>query len=62
MAASPASMMMKENGAQFQISSSITVISAMLGSVSHIGLNSMPVMRLMRSLIGPLWYSSISAV
>ena len=44
-----------ENGAQFQISSSITVGSAMSGSVSHIGLKSMPERRLMRSLIGPLW-------
>ena len=48
-------MMMKENGVQFQISSSITVGSAMFGLVSHAGLNSMPVMRVMRSLIGPLW-------
>ena len=36
-------MMMNENGVQFQISSSVTVSSAMFGSVSHIGLNSMPV-------------------
>ena len=35
-------MMMKENGVQFQISSSITVGSAMLGLVSHIGLKSIP--------------------
>ena len=55
-------MMMKENGVQFQISRSITVGSAMLGLVSHMGLNSMPVMRVIRSLMGPLWYKSISPV
>ncbi len=55
-------MMMKENGVQFQISSSITVGSAISGLVSHVGLKSTPVKRLIRSLIGPLWYSSISAV
>ena len=55
-------MMMKENGVQFQISSSVTAASAMLASVSHATLNCVPVMRLMMSLTGPLWYSSISAV
>ena len=55
-------MMMNENGTQFQISSSMTVGSARSGFVSHIGLNSIPISRVMRSLIGPLWESSISAV
>jgi len=32
-------MMMKENGVQFQISSMLTVMSAICGSLSHDGLN-----------------------
>ena len=55
-------MMMKENGVQFQISSRPTVMSARCGSLSHDGLNSIPLRRVMTSLSGPLWYSIISAV
>ena len=51
----PASMMMKENGVQFQISSSVTAASAILASLSHATLNCVPETRLMMSLIGPLW-------
>ncbi len=55
-------MMMKENGVQFQISSSITAAKAKSGLLSQAGLNSMPRSRLMRSFTGPLWYSIISPV
>ena len=48
-------MMMKENGVQFQISSSITAVSAKFGLVSQAGLNSTPRRRLMMSFTGPLW-------
>ena len=58
----PASMMMNENGVQFQISSSVTAASAMSASESHATLNCVPEIWLMMSLIGPLWYNIISAV
>ena len=48
-------MMMKENGVQFQISSSVTAGSAIFGSVSQAGLNSRRASRLMMSFTGPLW-------
>ena len=54
--------MMKENGVQFQISSKATVASAMSGLVSQAGLKSTPMSLEIRSFIGPLWYSIISAV
>ena len=62
MAERPASRMMNEKGVQFQISSSATVASAMSGFVSQAGLKSTPMIFEMIALIGPLWYSIISAV
>ena len=51
----PASMMMKEKGVQFQISS-VTAASAIFASDSQATLNCVPDRRLMMSLMGPLWH------
>ena len=55
-------MMMKVNGVQFQTSRMPTAVNAKLGLDSQATLNSVPLMRLMMSFMGPLWYNSISAV
>jgi hypothetical protein len=62
MEARPASMMMKENGVQFQISRIAAVTRARCGLVSQETWKLTPKSLDMTSLMGPLRYSIISAV